>query len=416
VGHNGVVRATLATSAARTGLTRVRPGDRGPAPSESAGRIAAVAFAALLVFPVKDLLDSHPSAVRLGLVLTGAAAFFAVYLWRFVFAPPAARPTRSTWMWLAVAGALVVVLVVGDGAPRWAPLFIFLSAIIGVRVGLPWAAYGIAACTILSGMVLGFTGPIDKASAVALEALAVGALTAGMGRLRATIAELQEAREQLARLAVTEERLRFARDLHDLLGHSLSVIALKAELAGRLLPDQPAVAAKELADIDGVARDALAEVRQAVTGYRQPTLAEAVAGGRQVLESAGIEATVDVAQVKLPNDIDVALAWAVREAVTNVIRHSRAEHCWIRVTANLVEAAAEVVDDGIGPEGDAGEGPAAAPADGTELAPRAGNGLAGLAERVAALDGRLEVTPVPGRGFRLRATIPTAASLGHAPR
>jgi len=291
-------------------------GDAGPAgsddhdsdPPQSAGRFAAVAFAVLLYFPIKDLFDSHPSAT----------------------------------------------LGVGDDPKRWAPLFIFVSAVVGVRVALPWAAYGIAACTVVSAAVLTSTAPIDKTLTIAIETLAVGALMVGMGRLRATISELQEAREQLARMAVTEERLRFARDLHDLLGHSLSVIALKADFAGRLLPADAERAAKEIAEIDSVARQALAEVRDAVSGYRQPTLSEAVAAGRLALDAAGIDTSYDIAQVALPPVLDAVLAWAMREAITNVIRHSQARHCWIHVTAGLVEAAAEVIDDGIGGPNDTG--------------------------------------------------------------
>jgi two-component system sensor histidine kinase DesK len=216
------------------------------------------------------------------------------------------------WLWLGVALALAVALVVGDGGQRWAPLFIFLSAMVGIRIAMPWAAYGIAACALATAVVLAPTAPFDNTFAVTLEALGIGALTVGMRKLRATITELQEAREQLAQLAVTEERLRFARDLHDLLGHSLSLIALKAEVAGRLLPVDADRAAKEVADIDAVARDALVEVRHAVSAYRQPTLAEAVSTGRLALQAAGIETTWDVAQVALPDGIDAVLGWAVR--------------------------------------------------------------------------------------------------------
>ncbi len=386
--------------------------ETGPAnPSESAGRVAAVAFAALLFFPIKDLFDSHVSALRMGLALAGVAVFFVVYLWRLVFGPMTPRPSRASWISLAVASAVVVALVVGDSPERWAPLFIFVSAVIGVRVGLPWAAYGIAACTVLSAAALVSTAPIENALAIAVQTLAVGAFTVGMRKLRATINELQEAREQLARLAVTEERLRFARDLHDLLGQSLSVIALKADYAGRLLPAEAERAAKEVADIDTVARQALTEVRDAVSGYRQPTVAEAIVAGRAALDAAGIDTTYDIAPVALPPVLDTVLAWALREAITNVIRHSRAQHCWIQVTAGLVEAAAEIIDDGIGGPGEPLAGSVTALTVDETLPGWAGNGLVGLAERVRALHGRLEVAARPEGGFRLKASIPTAASL-----
>lgn len=358
-------------------------------PSEAAGRFAAVAFAALLLIPTRDLVDSHPSAVRLACVLAGLAAFAVVFLWPLAFGK-AARP----WPWIAVALVLAVALVVGDGPERWAPLFIFLSAMVGVRLPLPAAAFGIAGCAVAAAAVLLPTAPFDNTLAVTLQTLGLGGLTVGMGRLRVTIAELQEAREQLARLAVTEERLRFARDLHDLLGHSLSLIALKADLAGRVLGSDRERASREVADIERVAREALAEVRQTVTGYRQPTLAAAVASGRMALEAAGIDGDWDVAQVALGDEVDVVLGWAVREAVTNVVRHSGARRCSVRVTAGLAEAAAEVVDDGVG-GGDGGTG-----------AGDGGNGLAGLGERVRALGGRLEVVSPAGGGFRVRASVP----------
>lgn len=385
--------------------------DDGGAPPQSTGRVGAVVFATLLYFPVKSLLDSHPSSARLVLVLAGATAFVVLYLWRLVFVAMAPRPSRVTLLSLAATSALAVALVVGDDPKRWAPLFIFVSAVIGVRVALPWAAYGITGCAVVAAVALAPVAPGDKTVTIAVETLAIGALTVGMGRLRATITELQDARAQLARMAVTEERLRFARDLHDLLGHSLSVIALKADFAGRLLPADPERAAKEVAQIDSVARRALAEVRDAVSGYRQPTLADAVATGRLALDAAGIDARCDIAQVALPPVLDSVLAWTLREAITNVIRHSQARHCWIHVSAGLVEAAAEVVDDGIGGPREPLGGSRPEPTDARVLPEWAGNGLVGLAERLAALQGRLEVAARPEGGFRLKASIPTAASL-----
>ena len=200
--------------------------------------------------------------------------------------------------------------------------------------------------------------------------------------------QLSQAREQIARLAVGEERLRFARDLHDLLGHSLSVIALKSELAGRLINNTPGLAAHEIEDIEKVARDALREVREAVTGYRQPTLAAELAGAHEVLTAAGIEYHVDHDHVPLPPAVEAVLAWTVREGVTNVMRHSQAKRCAVRITNKDGHATAEVIDDGRG---------------GT---PEAGSGLRGLEERVRERDGTLTAEPLPHEGFRLRVTLP----------
>jgi two-component system sensor histidine kinase DesK len=169
-----------------------------------------------------------------------------------------------------------------------------------------------------------------------------------MRDLRVRNMQLNEARAELARLAVAEERERFARDLHDLLGHSLSVIALKAELARRMLADGPHDAANEVAELEQVARTALTEVREAVSGYRQPTLDGELAGARMALSAAGIEADIQYARVPLDPAVEAVLAWAVREGATNVIRHSGARHCTLKISATLTDASVEVIDDGRG--------------------------------------------------------------------
>jgi two-component system sensor histidine kinase DesK len=204
-------------------------------------------------------------------------------------------------------------------------------------------------------------------------------------------------------LAVAEERLRIARDLHDLLGHSLSLITLKAELAGRLINVDPDRAAIQISELESVARRSLGEVRGAVTGYRQPDLRAELAAARQLLTAAGIACTIAV-----PDDLDLApradalLAWSVREAVTNVVRHSAASRATITVRSWPGGCSAEVTDDGAGAAAPAG---AACPAAGT-----GGTGLAGLAERVSEFGGELTAGPVQPRGFRLLVTIPLPSS------
>jgi len=146
----------------------------------------------------------------------------------------------------------------------------------------------------------------------------------GIARMGSAIRELHEARRELARLAVIEERERLARDLHDLLGQTLSMITLKSELARRMIDENPARCAQELAEIEQVARKSLREVRLTVAGYRQPHLESELEGARQLLSSAGIDTRVEPLLQSLPAPIDAVLAWTVREGVTNVIRHSRA--------------------------------------------------------------------------------------------
>jgi two-component system, NarL family, sensor histidine kinase DesK len=211
--------------------------------------------------------------------------------------------------------------------------------------------------------------------------------------------KLNEARAELARTAVAEERLRISRDLHDLLGHSLSLIALKSELAGRMIESDPQRAAREIAELEAVARHSLAEVRQAVTGYRQPSLAAELAAARRMLASAGIDCRVDApGTYALPPEADALLAWTVREASTNIVRHSGARHAGITVTVTGASASAELTDDGVGP---AVTRPGAA---GGLRAP--GSGLAGLAERAARLGGTLLAGAGENGGFRVRVTVP----------
>jgi two-component system, NarL family, sensor histidine kinase DesK len=219
-----------------------------------------------------------------------------------------------------------------------------------------------------------------------------------VSRLVVTVRELQAARREIAQLAAAEavakERLRFARDLHDLLGHSLSSITLKSELAGRLLPAEPERAAEEVRDIESVARRSLREVREAVSGYRQPTLDEELYGAGEMLEAAGIACRIENAAGPLPNAMDTVLAWAVREGVTNVIRHSRADRCEIRVTQDGEEVRVEVKDDGRGSSPEH---------EGTYSN---GSGLSGLAERIAASGGDFEAGLLPEGGFRLCVSLP----------
>lgn len=212
----------------------------------------------------------------------------------------------------------------------------------------------------------------------------------GSTRLFGAIRELHATRAELARLAVMEERVRLARDLHDLLGHNLSMITLKSELAGRLLIQEPARASQEIHEVEEVARQTLREVREAVAGYRQPTLSGELDGARQMLSAAGIAYQVEYTAGALPPTTDAVLAWTVREGVTNVIRHSRARRCLIQLTCEDGIVHAEVTNDGYRePEG---------------VRKGTGSGLSGLAERVTAHGGRIEAGPLRtagNEGFRL---------------
>ncbi len=214
------------------------------------------------------------------------------------------------------------------------------------------------------------------------------------------VGQLRQARDEVARLAASEERLRIARDLHDLLGHSLSLIVLKSELAGRLAESGSERALPEIRDIESVARQALVEVREAVTGYRQRGLSGELDGARAALEAAGTQVKIRMAGTPLPGDLDGLLGWAVREGVTNVIRHARAASCEIDVRHDGRSAVLEIVDDGCGT---APYGQAAERADGRPG--ERGNGLTGLTERVEAVGGTVFAGPRE-TGFALRVAVP----------
>ena len=289
-------------------------------------------------------------------------------------------------------------------------MFYYISACVGSVLPILVAVAGIIGLDLLIIMGIWLLG-LDWSTATQVAGLVTIIGIVLMSTIRSTVTsrELRTAREEIVYLAVAAERLRIARDLHDLLGRSLSLIALKSELARRLVISSPERAASEIGDIEHAARQALQEVREAVTGYRQPTLASELHDAQGLLGAAGIAITYDLDESlisALPAPVEVVLSWAVREGVTNIIRHSRARRCTIRVTHQQLEIRVEITD----------EGPLAVPEPSADTTVgTAGNGLRGLAERVEALGGRFEAGPC-GEGFRLALAIPIEPSKGDGPK
>jgi two-component system sensor histidine kinase DesK len=351
------------------------------------GRLFMVAWLAFYLYPIAVILSGpfspYGKALALGLLIASGAVW--IWFWTRILAGPDQRFRALavvlnalliggfTLMTPAKYGTLVVCVAVMAGAAFHWRVAVPLIVVVALTGGILDVLRGVSA--------LQASGEVLNDAIVGLAAVA-GRLLLDANR------QLSLAREQIARLAVGEERLRFARDLHDLIGHSLSVIALKSELAGRLIKNTPGLAAHEVEDIEKVARDALREVREAVAGYRQPTLAAELAGAHEALTAAGIEYRVDQDHTPLPPVVEAVLAWTVREGVTNVMRHSQARRCAIRITNQAGRATVEVVDDGRG---------------GT---PQPGNGLDGLRERVVERGGTLSAEPLPHEGFRLRVSLP----------
>jgi two-component system sensor histidine kinase DesK len=361
------------------------------------GRPFMVAWLAFFIYPLGAFLTDRFSAETRagGLLLLLALGLIWAWFWTRICAGPDRRFTVPA----IVATTLILTVFTLRTPPQYGSLFLY--PVIMAGAAFRWRG-GLAAVVVLSllSAVIDVTRgeSVTTSTGQLLNDLLVGIAAVGGRLLVEANQQLSRAREQIARLAVGEERVRFARDLHDLLGHSLSVIALKSELAGRLLKSSPGLAAHEVEDIEKVARDALREVREAVAGYRQPTLAAELAGAHEALTAAGIEDHVDQDHAPLPPAVEAVLAWAVREGVTNVMRHSQAKRCAIRITNQDGRATVEVVDDGRGG------------------IPEAGSGLRGLRERVLERGGTLTAGPLPHEGFRLRVTLPIAGAAAPADR
>jgi len=285
---------------------------------------------------------------------------------------------------------LLLLLALGAAAepaagPSAANTLVFVCAYAAFAVSLRVA--GVIVVLVTGGLLLaarlvpGWEGVSGTAAGTVLASVAVY----GVSRMISRGRELAVAQQDLARLAVAEERSRFSRDLHDLLGHSLTVITLKAELAGRLLELDPARAAAEVADVERLARTALTDVRAALEGFREVTLATELAGARQALAAAGIEADLPGAVDDVPGDVVELFGWVVREGVTNVVRHSGARRCRVEVTPTSVA----VDDDGSGPRPGAGDG----------------HGISGLADRARCAGGALTVGRSAAGGFRLAVSV-----------
>ncbi|MGN6031499.1 MAG: sensor histidine kinase [Thermomicrobiales bacterium] len=296
--------------------------------------------------------------------------------------------------------------------PSWQLEFIFIYSAVSGGIYLTrrdgFRVIGLA--TILS--VLASIREGVSAGDAATAALLVGGI--GMNSLfwSALMAQnraLRRARAEITRLAVAEERLRIARDLHDLLGHNLSIIALKSELAERLLPSHPDRAASEIADVQQVARTALQEVREAVAGYRVLSLVGEIDQSTHLLQAAGVLLSTRIAATAhdLPMDRDRALAWFVREGTTNIIRHASASTATLRIERHGDRVFAEYTDNGTASSGSPTQSSAGTS---DRRSPGGGFGLIGLGERMRALGGEFSAGPMPERGFRLYVSLPLAAN------
>ena len=352
------------------------------------------------------LFQAHPPLPQLIATLFCVALFFGLYLlasWRRAVSLVATstlpvHTEASTWLTIAALTGLGLILTLLSGS-EWQTLFYYTSGYVGGSLLIRRAILVVCVITVLATVAGWFAGLgwLDLAQTIVFIPAIVFITRIVMWSIT-TSWQLNDARKEIARLAVMTERLRIARDLHDLLGHNLSLIALKSELAKRLVNVSPDRAIVEISDVENVARTTLQEVREAVSAFRQPTLKSELNAAREILAAAGIayhfdgdESLIDA----LPTSIESVLSWTVREGVTNVIRHSRAHQCTIRVTRNADEIGIDVIDDGVGTS--------------TMNNPDSeGNGLRGLSERVETLGGQCKTSSDERRGFLLAVSVPLA--------
>ncbi|WP_430786472.1 sensor histidine kinase [Actinoplanes sp. G11-F43] len=289
---------------------------------------------------------------------------------------------------LGLLAALGTGLAAFAGDPRdWLILLLFVAS--AGAAGLPgtipaflWVGAGSAMVVLIGAL---HRLPAGDVTSTAVITLLAGSVTVAFARIARLVGELRRTQHELARTTVERERLRFARDLHDLLGHTLSLVVVKAQVVRRLAPSDPERAAAEAADIERIGRTALAEVREAVTGYRERDFATELENTRTLLTDIGIEVTV---RNDGGADVDEVFRWVLREALTNVLRHSRATRCDIALGPDGTDMVLTVRDDGLG---------------GT---PAPGNGLRGLTERLERAGGTLHAGPAPGGGLLLTARLP----------
>ncbi|WP_369246232.1 sensor histidine kinase [Streptomyces sp. R41] len=336
----------------------------------------------------------------------GLLAFNSLYIYvTFRAFVKETRESRSTRAALVLMGLLTCGLAIGYGG-SWLYFFPLLGLATGAVLRGPWLGQIGLGLTALAAVVSYFRAGWDAVN-VAYGTFLSTMVTAAILSLAEAVRELRAAREELARRAVEKERMRFSRDLHDLLGHTLSVIVVKSEAARRLAHRDLDAALVQVTDIESVGRQALTEIREAVTGYREGSLATELDRARSALSATGVEPVVKQSGPPLVPQTEALLGWVLREAVTNVLRHSAATRCDITLDGTPDRVRLTITDNGAGTS-------TAEPVEGI-----GGTGLKGLTERLATAGGSLEAGPASRGGFRVRAELPVdavdAADLAEAP-
>jgi two-component system sensor histidine kinase DesK len=357
-----------------------------------------------LVVGVAELVGGVSPWVR----VVPALIAVGLFSWFYLRITEAVLDGRYATREIVAAGVLAVTAsLLGGGDPIGLGVAMVAWVSVATLCCSGWRATFVSAGAFVAGMATGVLGVLtgqatsasylgDKTAAIVYVGLLYGVLCVFMppsNRLFAWIyllaVQAHEGREAHTRLAVAEERLRFARDLHDLVGHQLSAIAVKTELAVRLSDADPVAARAEMTQVNTLTRKALRELRQAVRGYRELDLAAELNSVKGVLEAAGVRCDVHLPYRPLPDGVAPVFAYAVREAVTNVLKHSSATCCEIAIRFTDDQAELKVRNDGV-TRGSVED---------------LGSGLAGMGERLLAAGGEVDARPTGDGEFVLRAVV-----------
>lgn len=356
-------------------IKRIVSGPRLP-PHQST---SAYAWLVMLVFFILKYIGGHPGALEMVLVIATLALFIPLYFSSF---------------WLTGTSAVAAIVTMCAMGMIWAPynpgasVFIVFATASCAALQPVKAAYRcmavLLAAVIVEVLALNLT-PDFWIPALVIS-FAIGLATIMQTALRRSQMKLLRSQEEVTHLATIAERERISRDLHDLLGHTLSLISIKAELAGKLLSRDAAACQQEIADIEKAAREALSEVRAAVTGYRKVGMTHELASAAAGLSSANILLTTRIEPLALSAAHENILTLSLREAVTNILRHSKASQCEISLTVNDNWIVMQISDNGTTRADNA----------------QPGNGLSGMRERIAEAGGELKVLATQGWCIQLR--------------
>jgi len=325
------------------------------------------------------------------IVLSTAYLIPMLWLQLYVFGRPQVQFRRPV-LYTALLCQAVLVYAAIAYSPAWLSLTGFLagSALLVLPPRIAWPAFVLVVASMAVNASRLTDSPLEITFATVSTTIS-GLVVYGLTRMQSLVMELHEARTELAQMAVNQERLRFARDLHDLLGYSLSAITLKSELTHRLVLKNPDKAQKELVEILDISRRALTDVRSVASGYRELSLENESASARSLLLAAGVAVTTEIKCGDLPTPVKTVLATVLREGITNVLRHSNAERCDISMRQTDGRVSLDIVNDGV---------------QVNHARSHDGSGIKNLSARIAALQGQLVAGIEADGRYGLHASAP----------